>query len=100
MPALLRHTKKFILLNDGEIASITANSVSIVNKNLEPLEKETFTAEWDEVSAEKGGFPHFMLKEIHEQPKALSDTILPRIKNGEVDLSETSITPDIARSIK
>ena len=100
MPALLKRTRKFILLSDDELTCVTAKSVTIVNKNFEPVQKEEFTADWDIESAEKGGFPHFMLKEIHEQPKSLRDTILPRIKDGQVDLSETSITKEYARTIR
>lgn len=100
MPALLKRTRKFILLSDDELTCVTAKGVTIVNKNFEPVRKEEFTADWDIESAEKGGFPHFMLKEIHEQPKSLRDTILPRIKDGQVDLSETSITKEYARTIR
>lgn len=100
MPALLKHTKRFILLDDNEVAIVSAGEVRIVNKNLEPLNKSEFTAEWDEVAAEKAGYEHFMLKEIHEQPKALRDTIFPLIKNGEIDLSQHRVLLELASTVK
>ncbi len=100
MPALLKHTRRFILLADNELTCVTRDGVKIVNKNFEPVDKEEFIAEWDVEGAEKGGFPHFMLKEIHEQPKALRDTIFPRVKAGKVDMSETGISEEYARKIR
>ena len=100
MPALLKHTRRFILLGDDELACVKADQVTVLNRNFEQVIKEEFTADWDEEGAEKGGYPHFMLKEIHEQPKALRDTIFPRISGGKVCLDETSLTEEYAKQLK
>lgn len=75
MPAVLAHTRRFLLLNDGEIAEISPRSVGVYDLNREPVAKEPFTADWDVAAAEKNGYPHFMLKEIFEQPQALAATV-------------------------
>ncbi len=100
MPALLKHTRRFILLGDNELACVKSDEVTVLNRNFEQVIKEEFTADWDEEGAEKGGYPHFMLKEIHEQPKALRDTIFPRISGKKVCLDETSLTEEYAKTIK
>lgn len=93
MPAILRYTREFILIDEGEIAKVTAEYAKVFNHNMELSEKRSFTAEWDLESAEKGGYPHFMLKEIHEQPRALRDTILSRITpNGEIKLDKIKLS--------
>lgn len=84
IPAILPYTKKVIVLDDGEIADITPDSVSIYNFNGEPITKEVMITPWDLVSAEKSGFKHFMLKEIYEQPKAVLDTY-----KGFISVEET-----------
>ena len=78
----------------GEIAVLKNGSVTFCNLHGRMIEKELKTADWDEDSAEKGGYPHFMIKEIHEQPTAVKTTITPRIENGMPDLSECGITPE------
>ncbi len=94
MPALLRYTREFILIDEGEIVRVTAEGADIFNQNMEPKKKQSFTAAWDLESAEKGGYPHFMLKEIHEQPRALRDTIASRItSSGEIELDKIKL-PD------
>ncbi|AAC06609.1 glutamine--fructose-6-phosphate transaminase (isomerizing) [Aquifex aeolicus] len=75
IPAILPYTKKIIVLDDGEIADLTPDTVNIYNFEGEPVSKEVMITPWDLVSAEKGGFKHFMLKEIYEQPKAINDTL-------------------------
>ena len=75
MSALISYTKKFIFPDEGEIALVKNDSVKVVNLNFEPVEKEIFTADWDGTAAEKDGYAHFMLKEIFQQPKAVSDTL-------------------------
>ncbi|HIQ48810.1 MAG TPA: glutamine--fructose-6-phosphate transaminase (isomerizing), partial [Aquifex aeolicus] len=75
IPAILPYTKRIIVLDDGEIADLTPESVNVYNFNGEPISKDVMITPWDLVSAEKGGFKHFMLKEIYEQPKAVNDTI-------------------------
>lgn len=80
--AILDHTRNYYLLEHNEIAEITIDSVKFFDMHHNPVEKELQTATWDISAAEKGGYEHFMLKEIHEQPEAVKNTISPRIKNG------------------
>ncbi len=83
IPAILPYTKKVIVLDDGEIADLTPDSVNIYNFNGEPVTKDVMITPWDLVAAEKSGFKHFMLKEIYEQPKAVLDTYKGFISNEE-----------------
>lgn len=100
MPALLKYTRNFILLSDDEIACISGTKVIIYNKNMEVEEKKPFFVDWDPETAEKGGYPHFMLKEIHEQPKAVRDTVMPRIKDDKIVLDDISLSAEYVKSIK
>ena len=100
MPALLKYTRNFILLSDDEIACISGTKVVIYNKNMEVEEKKPFFVDWDPETAEKGGYPHFMLKEIHEQPKAVRDTVMPRIKDDKIVLDDISLSAEYVKSIK
>lgn len=101
MTALLKYTKQYYLLEEGEIAIITKDSVSIVdNEDFLPVTKEIQIADWDEEAAEKGGFPHFMLKEIHEQPDAFRKTIAPRLHNHNISFERDGITDEVLSSIK
>lgn len=96
IPAILSRTNKYYLLEENELAIITSNSIEIFSKSRSPITKEVFTATWDVSAAEKGGYDHFMLKEINEQPKVLSDTIMPRLKNG-ADKIFAEEMPDILK---
>ena len=98
MPALIRHTRRFILLGEGEIVRVTADSVDIFNRNMEKVEHEVVTVDWDEATAEKNGYPHFMLKEIHEQPRALA-AVLSRIKGEEIVLDNIRFTADEIKNL-
>ena len=100
MPALLKYTRSFILLADDEIACVSKDKVVVYNKNAEVQEKQPFFVDWDPETAEKGGYPHFMLKEIHEQPKAVRDTVMPRIKENEIVLDDVVLTEEYVKSIK
>ena len=100
MPALLRYTRSFILLADDEIACVSKDKVVVYNKNAEAEEKQPFFVDWDPETAEKGGYPHFMLKEIHEQPKAVRDTVMPRIKENEIVLDDVVLTEEYVKNIK
>ncbi len=97
IPALLKYTGKVMHLNDGEIGVVRRNKIEIVDMNGNPVKKETIFVSWDPVSAEKNGYSHFMLKEINEQPKALRDTIINRIRSSfeihfdELDLKKKEI---------
>lgn len=92
VPAILKYTKNYYLLDHDEIATLSSKGVSFVDEHLDPIEKELKTADWDMEAAEKGGYAHFMIKEINEQPSAIKTTVLPRIKNGLPCLEECGIT--------
>ena len=98
--AILQYTKNYYLLEHDEIATLTRDSVSFVDKHLNPIEKELKVADWDREAAQKSGYPHFMLKEINEQPTAISTTITPRIKDGLPNLEECGLTLDILKELK
>ncbi len=83
IPALIQHTRRTYILADGELAVVKKDSISITNRNGEPITKKVFEVNWNAEAAEKGGYEHFMLKEINEQPKAVRDTMSQRIaKDG------------------
>ena len=82
VPAILRYTKNYCLLETDEIATITPDGVEVIDPLGRKVTKEVLVANWDIESAEKGGYPHFMLKEICEQPTALRNTVMPRVKDG------------------
>lgn len=96
--AILEYTREYYLLEPGEIADITADGVKFYDIHKNRIEKELQTADWDISAAEKGGYAHFMLKEICEQPDALKKTINPRIKDGMPDFSECGLTDEKLRS--
>lgn len=99
-PALLEYTKDVYLLDDGEIAVISADEVEIYDTYGNRVEKKHFTVDWDVAQAEKGGWEHFMIKEIHEQPRAMHDTLMARMREGRIDLSEINITEQLIQSIR
>ena len=92
--AILQYTRNYYLLEPGEIAVLTRRGAKVYDLHYQQIEKELKTADWDVSAAEKGGYPHFMIKEIHEQPTAVKTTITPRITDGMPDLSECGITPE------
>ena len=92
VPAILQYTRDYYLLDHDEIATLSGEGVAFVDEHLDPIEKELKTADWDMEAAEKGGYPHFMIKEINEQPLAIRTTIMPRIKDGLPCLEECGIT--------
>lgn len=91
VPAIIKYTRDYYLLEADEIAVVKKDSVSIYNIHKEPVRKKINTADWDVDAAEKGGYEHFMLKEIHEQPSAVRDTINHRITDGMPDFSNDGI---------
>lgn len=97
--AILNHTRNIYYLEDNEIVVLKNDSVKVYNTDKEEIKKEVFTVNWDVSAAEKGGYEHFMMKEIEEQPKALRDTISPRIKNGKVVLDDISLTAEDIKNI-
>ncbi|MCH5299771.1 MAG: glutamine--fructose-6-phosphate transaminase (isomerizing) [Ruminococcus sp.] len=100
VPAILKYTKDYYLLEHDEIATLTKDGATFVDEHLDPIEKELKTADWDMEAAEKGGYPHFMIKEINEQPEAIRTTIMPRIKDGLPCLEECGITLDKIKNFK
>ena len=99
VPAILKYTKNVCYISDMEIAELTKDNITFYDVDQEVLEKEFRTVEWDAKSAEKGGFEHFMLKEIYEQPKAVADTIHPRIKDGKIVIEELGLSDEDIRKI-
>lgn len=100
VPAILNYTKNYYLLEQDEIAVISRDEVIIYDNHKEIVHKELQTADWDADAAEKGGYEHFMLKEIHEQPTAIKTTITPRINEGMPDFSECGLTDEILASYR
>ncbi|MBQ9985824.1 MAG: glutamine--fructose-6-phosphate transaminase (isomerizing) [Oscillospiraceae bacterium] len=98
IPAFLEHTRDYYTVDDGEIVCLTKDSVTVYNSDLEEISKERMTVSWSIEAAEKGGYEHFMLKEIHEQPKAVRDTVSPRLENGRIFL-DTNINDDFLQDI-
>lgn len=92
--ALVAHTKNVIYLEDGELAELTPDEICVYNAAGKPIEKTITRIMWDTEAAEKGGFEHFMLKEIMEQPHALKAAIEPRVKNGIANLSELQLSDE------
>jgi glutamine---fructose-6-phosphate transaminase (isomerizing) len=101
IPAILEYTRKVYVLADGEMAVVRANGVECFTLDGEPVGKEIYHVTWDAVSAERGGYPHFMLKEIHEQPKAIRDTLTGRLSAdlSKVEFRELEWTPDFVNDI-
>lgn len=100
VPAILQYTRDYYLLAHDEIVTLSPDGVSFVDEHLDPIEKELQTADWDMEAAEKGGYPHFMIKEINEQPEAIRTTIMPRIKEGLPFLEECGITTETIKNFK
>ena len=98
--AVIQYTRDVCYLDDGEIAEITADHVWVYDAYLRPVEKKLHRVDWEISAAEKGGYEHFMLKEIMEQPKAFHDTISPRIQEGKVVLDELTFTPEYLRDLE
>ena len=94
IPALLEHTRKMFFLADGDIAVLTRDGVRVMDLDGKPVERPAHHVAWDPIMAEKGGYKHFMQKEIFEQPRAVRDTLLGRISQdtGKVFLDEMGIT--------
>ena len=90
--ALLRHTRDIVYMDDGELAIVTCGGIRIYDERRRPIEKEHHNIDWDVDAAEKGGYDHFMLKEIYEQPDAIARAITGRIRDGRVVLSDLTMT--------
>lgn len=97
--AVIKHTRDVSYMEDGEIAVLTADSIKVYDSLLNPVEKEHFTVDWEISAAEKGGYEHFMIKEIMEQPDALRKCLFPRIKNHKVVLEDLTLDEAYIRSL-
>ena len=97
--AVLKYTRTVSYMEDGEIAVLTADTVDVFDDELVPVEKRRSQVDWDVSAAEKGGYPHFMLKEIMEQPEAIRKTVSPRIRDGRVVLDDLHLTEEYVRDI-
>ena len=92
IPAFLAHTRRVVVLDDGDIVSVTADGVAVTDRAGVTVEREEGEVNWDAEAAEKGGYETFMIKEINEQPRAIADTLAGRLRDdGEVDLSEVDL---------
>ena len=100
VPAVLRYTRDVYFIDNEEIARLSEDDIEFFNVDGEPIQKESKHIDWDINAAEKNGYEHFMLKEIYEQPKAVRDTISPRIKDGEIVIEELGMTDEEIRAIK
>lgn len=97
--ALIAHTKNVIYMDDGEFAEITKEKITVYDSTGVPVKKSVARVVWDIEAAEKGGFDHFMLKEIMEQPRAVKSTVEPRIRDGRIVLDDFDMTPDELKKI-
>ena len=99
VPAILKYTRNVYYIEDYEIVKLTREGVIFYNLDKEELQKEPTLIQWDAKAAEKDGYAHFMLKEIYEQPKAVRDTISPRIVDGKIVIEELNMTEEEIRNI-
>lgn len=101
VPAIIKYTKDYYLLEHDEIAVLSPDKgVRVFDIHYQPVTKELKTADWDVDAVGKCGYPHYMIKEINEQPNAIKNTVDPRIKDGVPCLEECNITPDALKEIK
>lgn len=94
VPAILKYTRNVYYIGNLEMARVRKGEITFYNLDGEEIQKEMKTIEWDAEAAEKAGFEHFMMKEIHEQPKAVLDTLNSVLKNGAFDLSEVGLSDE------
>ena len=100
VPAILDQTRTVYYIENMEIAELSRSEIHFYNIDREELKKDSVEIQWDAKAAEKGGYEHFMLKEIHEQPKAVRDTLGAYIKNSKIDLTETCLTEEFLQSLE
>ena len=99
IPAILKYTRNVYYIGNLEMARVRKGEITFYNLDGDEIQKELKTVEWDAEAAEKAGFEHFMMKEIHEQPKAVSDTLNSVLKNGAIDLSEVGLSEEEMKEI-
>ena len=97
--ALLKYTRDVAYMEDGEVAVLTTEGIKVFDALQQPVEKERHHVDWEAAAAEKGGYPHFMLKEIFEQPEALRRAISPRLKDGRIVFDDMKLTPERIRAL-
>ncbi|WP_298019599.1 glutamine--fructose-6-phosphate transaminase (isomerizing) [uncultured Dysosmobacter sp.] len=97
--AVIKYTRDVVYMDDGEIAVVTSDSVDVFDDELVPVEKQHALVDWDVSAAEKGGYAHFMFKEIMEQPEAIRKTVSPRIRDGRVVLDDVAMTAEYVKNI-
>ena len=97
--AIIRHTRDIAYLDDGELAILSESGIRVYDRQMHPVEKERYHVDWDVDAAEKGGYAHFMLKEIHEQPHAIREATAARIQDGRVVLRDLNMTDEEIRNI-
>ncbi len=100
VPAILDRTRNVYYIGNMEIAELSKDEIHFYNIDREEIQKEMVEIKWDAESAEKGGYEHFMLKEIHEQPKAVQDTVGAYVKDGQIDLSEAGLTSEMLAGLE
>ena len=102
IPAILAHTRDVVILEDGEVAVITATGVDVSTLEGEPVQREPQKILWDPIMAEKGGYRHFMLKEMYEQPRAIADTFRGRVspETGSIVLPDVNLDPETVRGLQ
>ena len=99
VPAILKYTRQVYYIDNLQVARVSPGQVLFYDLNGDEVSMPLTEITWDAAAAEKGGFEHFMLKEIHEQPQAVRDTLNSMVKNGKIDLSQTGLTDEMIRSI-
>ena len=100
VPAILKYTRDVYFIENEEIVKLTEDNIEFFNVDEEPIEKKSVKIDWDVHAAEKGGYEHFMLKEMYEQPKAIADTLSPRVQDGKIEIEELGMTDEDIRAIK
>lgn len=100
VPAVLRYTRKVYYVDNQEVVRLRADHMHFYTVDEEEIKKEPVTIEWDANAAEKGGYEHFMLKEMYEQPKTVTDTLMPRIRDNDIVIDELNMTDEELRALK
>ena len=100
VPAILKYTRKVYFIENQEIVRLRADGMQFYTIDEEEITKEPVTIEWDADAAEKGGYEHFMLKEMYEQPKTVTDTLMPRIKDGDIVIDELNMSDEEIKAIR
>lgn len=100
VPAIIEYTKDYYLLEHDEIAVLSHDGIKVYDSHYQPVIKTLKTADWDVDAVGKGGYPHYMIKEINEQPTAIKNTVMPRITDGMPNLEECNINPEFLRKVR